>query len=55
MKLHALSKKLNTIFVTNLKWQHQETMDSFSESTQISSEKFAYLQTDLKKQIWKNI
>ena len=29
MKLHAISKKLNNIYVVNLKWQHQWTLDSF--------------------------
>ena len=28
-----LSEKLNKIYVTNLKWQHQQTIDPFSKST----------------------
>ena len=33
MKLHVVLEKLNKIFVTNLKWQHQQTIDSFFKST----------------------
>ena len=33
MKLQAISKKLNKIFVAKLKWQHQQTIDSFFKST----------------------
>ena len=33
MKLHAISKKLNKSFVTDLKWQHQWIINSFFKST----------------------
>ena len=33
MKLQAISEKLNKIYVANLKWQHQWTIDSFFKST----------------------
>jgi hypothetical protein len=33
MKLQAISKKLNKIFVVKLKWQHQQNIDSFFKST----------------------
>ena len=32
MKLHAISEELNKIFVANLKWQHQWTIDFFFKS-----------------------
>ena len=33
MKLQGILEKLNKIFVANLKWQHQRTIDSFFKST----------------------
>ena len=33
MKLHGILEKLNKIYVANLKWQHQRTIDSFFKST----------------------
>ena len=33
MKVHAISEKLNKIFVANLKWQYQRIIDSFFKST----------------------
>lgn len=34
MKLHAILEKLNNIYVVvDLKWQHEQTLDSFFEST----------------------
>jgi hypothetical protein len=33
----------------NVKWQHQQTIDSFFKSAQISWEKFAYLKRHLKE------
>jgi hypothetical protein len=33
MKLEGILEKLNKIFVANLKWQHQRTIDSFFKST----------------------
>ena len=32
MKLQAIMEKLNKIYVVNLKWQHQQTIDSFLKS-----------------------
>ena len=33
MKLQAISKKLNKMYVANLKWKHQRIIDSFLKST----------------------
>jgi hypothetical protein len=33
MKLQGILEKLNKIYVANLKWQHQRTIDSFFKST----------------------
>jgi hypothetical protein len=33
MKLQGILEKLNKIYVANLKWQHQRTIDSFFNST----------------------
>jgi hypothetical protein len=33
MKLQGMLEKLNKIFVANLKWQHQRTVDSFFKFT----------------------
>ena len=50
LKLHAILKKLNELFVANLKWQHQQLMIPSS-----IPQRFHERNLHICKHIWKNI
>ena len=50
LKMHAISEKLNEIYVANVRWQHQHTIVSFS-----SPHRFHEVNLRIWKDTWMNI